>query len=159
MKIGIIADTHWQDSSQFNIDIFSVFNDVDAIFHAGDVVDSSVLEILEAFRPTYAVYGNCDYSELQRFLPSKRYLDIGGYKVGLIHGWRRDSGHLRDLEKEFDKPQILIYGHSHAPLCEKIDDVLFFNPGSPTHPRNDSSPSVGIIEINGTVNGYHVSFP
>ncbi|MBU1888025.1 MAG: metallophosphoesterase family protein, partial [Candidatus Omnitrophica bacterium] len=50
------------------------------------------------------------------------------------------------------KPDIIIFGHSHVPMNEYIDGVLFFNPGSATDTVFAPYRSYGIIEIeNGEV--------
>ena len=47
------------------------------------------------------------------------------------------------------KPDIIIFGHSHAPVNEVKDGILFFNPGSATDSMFPENASFGIIEIEG----------
>jgi putative phosphoesterase len=53
------------------------------------------------------------------------------------------------LKSEFsqEKPDIIIFGHSHVPKNEYIDGTLFFNPGSVTDTVYAPYRSYGIIEI------------
>ena len=44
---------------------------------------------------------------------------------------------------------VLISGHTHQPMVEKIDDVILLNPGSPTQPRLTDA-TVMVVEINGS---------
>jgi putative phosphoesterase len=155
MKLGVLSDTHWQKAGHMNERIYEVFQDVEAILHAGDIVDLSVVEALMNFRPLYAVCGNCDGPEIQSELPGKRTVKAGRLKIGIIHGWRRDLAYLPELAREFSDVQVVIFGHSHIPAVEKRHGVFFFNPGSATFPR-DTSPTVGILEIGTHLNAYHL---
>ena len=156
MRFGVLSDTHWRRIEQFDPRIMHNFREVDAILHAGDVVDLSIVKMLERFRPTYAVYGNCDNYDIRAHLPPKRTLDVDGVKVGIIHGWRRDLGYLPTLAAEFDNIDIVVFGHSHAATNIFRDGVLYFNPGSPTYPRSDEA-SIGILEIGDQVSCYHIA--
>ncbi|MCK7482134.1 MAG: metallophosphoesterase family protein, partial [Candidatus Moduliflexus flocculans] len=48
----------------------------------------------------------------------------------------------------------LVFGHSHVPMCQWHDGLLFFNPGSTTDRRGTTYESVGVLEIdNGMISG------
>ena len=55
-KIGVMSDTHSLVPKQ----VYSFFEDVDLILHCGDIGSSDVLCELRLFKPTIAVWGNCD---------------------------------------------------------------------------------------------------
>jgi putative phosphoesterase len=44
---------------------------------------------------------------------------------------------------------VVIYGHTHRPLVEKQDGILYVNPGSAVQPRHGYPPSVALLEIKG----------
>jgi uncharacterized protein len=155
MKLGVISDTHWQHAEHVNKRIFELFADVEAILHAGDIVDLSVLEALMSFRPLYAVCGNCDGPEIQAELPFKRTIQADHLKIGILHGWRRDLAYLGDLAREFIDVQVVVFGHSHIPAAEQRDGVFFFNPGSASLPRATPA-TVGILEIGSRIQAYHM---
>ncbi len=149
MLIGVISDTHIPTrASKIPEIIFEKFEGVDLILHAGDIESYSVIEELEKIAPVVAVHGNCDPNlGLNEF----EVLDIENLKVGLTHGVvypKGDTQQLYYLAKELDV-EILISGHTHQAMVEKIDDVLLLNPGSPTHPRL-TDPTVMLLEINGS---------
>lgn len=156
MKFGVLSDTHWGRISQIDPTVIRAFQNVDAILHAGDLVDVSILQLLERFRPIYAVYGNCDNYAMRAYLPRKRTIDVESFKIGIIHGWRRDINYLKDLSDEFENIDIVVFGHSHRATNVYMDGVLFFNPGSPTYPR-DGEATVGILEIGARPFGYHIA--
>ena len=58
VKIGIISDTHVSEKrGKLNEKIFEYFQDVDLIFHAGDITSPKVLDELSTIAPITAV--NC----------------------------------------------------------------------------------------------------
>jgi putative phosphoesterase len=66
-------------------EVFTVFQGVDVILHAGDVGGDDILDELEAIAPVYAVRGNTDRFDNPR-LPASRELDIRGVRVHVSHG-------------------------------------------------------------------------
>lgn len=145
MKIGVISDTHLRGYDERLARILhEPFRDVDMIMHAGDLVDEAVLDIF-APRDVRAVCGNMDPPSVRDILPEYLLLEIEGYKVALIHGWGSPFGIERRLLEKVGMVDCLIYGHTHQPMNEKRDGVLFFNPGSATDRRFANADTVGII--------------
>ena len=152
MKIGVIADTHIPDrAKEIPQQILEAFKEVDMVIHAGDFVDSSVLDKLKAVcKNVRAVWGNMDSYEIRKELPEKEIIEIGNYKVGIIHGYGQPNK-LIDLVTEIfkkDNVNLIIFGHSHSALNKKRGNVVYFNPGSPTDKIFALHNSYGIIEIN-----------
>lgn len=150
MKIGVISDTHIPErASELPYEIYTAFQDASLILHAGDLVILDVLESLKKICPVKAVYGNMDRPEVRKSLKDKEIITLNKFKIGLIHG----SGHPAKLisftKNSFNqKLDVIVFGHSHRPFCEKQDDTLFFNPGSPTDTIFSPYCSYGILEIN-----------
>ena len=46
-----------------------------------------------------------------------------------------------------NKCDVALFGHTHIPFYEVMNDVHVFNPGSPSSPRGRSEPSYGVITI------------
>ncbi|MDD5561286.1 MAG: metallophosphoesterase family protein [Candidatus Omnitrophica bacterium] len=155
MKIGVISDTHIANKSEHIPGIIlDVFRHVDMVIHAGDMVDLRVIDELKSVCPKIvAVAGNMDLEAVKKRYPEKEVLKISGYKIGLMHGCGPASNLtalLKDAFKE-DKPDIIVFGHSHKPMNEFIDGVLFFNPGSANDFTAECN-SYGLIEINEEIN-------
>ncbi|MFH1655529.1 MAG: metallophosphoesterase family protein [Candidatus Omnitrophota bacterium] len=150
MRIGVISDTHIPNRAKDIPEaVCKDFKEVDLILHVGDFVDISVLEKLKTFAPVKAVVGNMDYPEVVNALPKKDVVKINNFKIALIHGYGAPIGLQERIRKEFkDKPDIIVYGHSHKPVNETRDGILFFNPGSATDKIFSPFNSYGIIEIN-----------
>ncbi|MGN1344280.1 MAG: phosphodiesterase [Traorella sp.] len=95
-----------------------------------------------------AVRGNCDGEVDQMMLEfpiTADYMMIpcDGYKIFITHG------HLYDETLPWIEPQdVLMFGHIHIPLAEKINQRICLNPGSISIPKMDSLPSFGIFENN-----------
>lgn len=127
--------------------MFELFDGVDAIFHAGDFVQASVLEELRAIAPTYGVLGNCDSYDLAGLVPPAASIDAGGLKVGMIHDSGLTAGRRARMASRFPGHRVVIFGHSHQPLADDDGALLLLNPGSACDPRRARIPSVAILRI------------
>lgn len=152
MKIGVIADTHIPDrAKEIPKAVLRDFKNVDMIIHAGDFVDLSVLNNLRAVCPNIkAVWGNMDSYEIKKMLPEKEIIRIANYKIAVMHGYGHPNNLIELATKEFKdaNANIIIFGHTHSALNEKVGDIIYFNPGSPTDKVFSPYNSYGIIEIN-----------
>lgn len=152
MKIAVISDTHIPiNDSELPSKLLEAIKGCDIILHGGDLIDIKVLETLKKIAVVEAVYGNMDPSNVKSVLQDKKILDISGKKICLMHGYGHPDKLTGLLKNEFssEKPDIIVFGHSHTPMNEYIDGILFFNPGSPTDKIYSPYRSYGIIEING----------
>lgn len=152
MKIGVISDTHVPiKCSELPHKLLEVLKGCELIIHAGDLIDMSVLEVLKKISKVEAVCGNMDSSVLKSRLQDKKILKVGGKKICIMHGYGNPDKLVAILKSEFfeEKPDIIIFGHSHVPMNEYIEGVLFLNPGSATDTIFTPYRSYGIIEIKG----------
>jgi len=151
MKIVVLSDTHIPIiARELPGKVREQIEDCDLIIHAGDAVDMSVIDDLARYAPVKAVCGNMDSDELRRKLPEKTVFEAGGKKIGVVHGRGPDVRVLSVVRKEFRRlPDIVVFGHSHAPCNEKVDGTLFFNPGSACDTVFAKNRSFGVIDIDG----------
>ena len=152
MKIAVISDTHIPDRAN-NIPkkVMDELKRADMIIHAGDLVDLSVWEQLKsACNNVRVVFGNMDPPEVKSKLPEKDIIVVGKYRIGVMHGYGAPAKLTELLLNVFkdDHIDIIIFGHSHFGVNEKIAGILFFNPGSLTDKVFSTYNSYGIIEIN-----------
>ncbi len=140
MKIGIISDTH----GYFDPKIPRLFKGVHHIIHGGDVGAMFVTAQLQQIAPVTAVMGNVDKELIT--LKETECVELDGRKF-LVH-------HIvdpRDLHDEIrgrirrEKPDVLVFGHSHKRFCQIMGGVLFFNPGYAGQQRFDLDRSVAIL--------------
>lgn len=152
MKIGVISDTHIPDRAKdIPQEILESFKSVDMIIHAGDLVDIGVLVKLKSLCPNVkAVVGNMDPQDVKNKLPEKEIIKIGDYKIGVMHGYGSPNNLVNLMDESFkdDDLDIIIFGHSHFPVNQNKNGILYFNPGSPTDKIFSPFNSYGMIEIN-----------
>ncbi len=156
MKIGVLSDTHIDklaDGENLAKKLLNgPFVDVDIILHAGDHV---LPELESCFYPLewYGVCGNMDTP--QSSLPYQRVINLAGIKIGMTHGFGAPSGIERRVMNSFSGADIdvLIFGHSHQPVCRQVGSLLLFNPGSATDRRSAPYHTVGMLHIDSVVTG------
>jgi putative phosphoesterase len=125
MVIGVISDTH----NKFDPAIRTHFAGVSQILHAGDIGERRILQELEAIAPVLAVTGNVDWGgPLDRDVPRSRSITLDGCPIYMTHIVDHPAQLLKRLPEP--RPAVYIYGHSHIPLIEEHEAVLFLNPGS-----------------------------
>jgi putative phosphoesterase len=156
MKIGLIADTHMPGSiERLWPQVTEAFAGMDAILHAGDLHTLDVVDELCGLAPTYVAMGNGDVGIVDDRLQETWLLDFAGVKIGMIHHFpspARKSAEViaKRVDRHFnEKPDIVIFGHTHFEGIYQLDNLLCINPGSPTLPRNQSlrMGTIGHIDI------------
>jgi len=148
--IGLISDTHIPSRApSLPKEIFTIFQNVDYIIHAGDIVELSVIDELEQFAPVLAVHGNMDTMETKNALPELNSLKVLDKKIGVIHN--PDILHGIEYMRELTKTNMfnaLVYGHTHNANIKWEEQTLYINPGSPTSPSSLlNKPSVALLKI------------
>lgn len=126
----------------------------DALYHGPrnplpkEYSPKEVAELLNQYKQKIiAVKGNCD-SEVDQMIidyPMLAEYSIILYndkKLFLTHGHVYNKKNLPNL----NKGDVLIHGHTHIPVAEKLDDIYLVNPGSITLPKEDNPNSYGILE-------------
>lgn len=150
IRIGVISDTHLGERAEKLPDaLVEGLRGVDLILHAGDWVSPHVVGLVEAIAPCESVAGNNDGPDIvDKFGYAKR-LELGGLRFGLVHGdgYRKTTAE-RALDAFADeRPDVIVYGHSHIPESRQVGGTLLFNPGSPTDKRRQPRYSYGIITV------------
>lgn len=141
MRVALLSDTHGLMRAEARA--FAV--GCDYIIHGGDIGSAEILDELAAMAPLIAVRGNNDRQLWAAHLPETEMIRVGGAFVYVIH----DLSQL-DIEPRTAGVQVIVSGHSHKPLVEKRDGILYVNPGS-CGPRRFKLPiSVGELIVEGT---------
>lgn len=175
MKLGVISDTHLAadgirkvaaqiiqkvsiDAEELKVMLDPHFKGVSAIIHAGDLVDLSVLDMLGSFGKVYAVAGNMDPAPVRSLVPEKLVLELGKFRIGLIHGWGSPHGLSEKVRSQFpgEKLDCIVFGHSHQAYDRVEEGILMFNPGSPTDRRFALRRSIGILHLEEKIWGEHI---
>ena len=140
MTIGIISDTH----GLLRPEAVVALKDSQLILHAGDVGDAGILERLRAIAPTVAVRGNVDTSDWARSLPLTEVVAVGELQLYMLHNLSE-----LDLDPRAAGFAAVMSGHTHRPLADVRNGVLYLNPGS-AGPRRVSLPiAVARLDVAG----------
>jgi putative phosphoesterase len=165
VRVGLLGDTHVPDkAASIPGAVLRAFEGVDVILHAGDLITLSVLDILGNIAPVEAVYGNNDPFQVAERLSSRLVVQIGGARVGLVHGHRGAGRNTPDrAARSFHGPlDAVVFGHSHLPLIvppgtsdpyshrEQPLPFMLINPGSPTDRRHAARRSFALMEVEGS---------
>lgn len=128
MKIVVFSDSH---GNVEHMEVVVRREAPDLVLHLGDLCRD--LEELQRLLPTQTmqnVCGNCDgFTET----PDRRLLQVEGRRILMMHGHRyrvkEDYGPAVYAARE-QEADILLFGHTHVPYCERVDGLWVMNPGS-----------------------------
>jgi len=139
-RIGVISDTH----NYFDPRIPHLFAGVDRILHAGDIGLPAILLRLEQIAPVTAVLGNTDdpgfhYQQAEVVEVARRKFLV----QHIVNPHSLAEGIKARLAHE--RPDVVVFGHTHKPFCQTIDGALFFNPGYAGKSRFGLERSVAIL--------------
>jgi putative phosphoesterase len=143
MRLGVISDTH----GRLRAEVFTHFDGVDRILHAGDIGDPDILIELAAIAPVTAVSGNVDGSAFAANVPEVARLEAEGRRIVVVHGHRLGSPTPELLRQAHPEADIVVFGHTHVPAVRWIDDRLFLNPGAAGPARFRLKPSIALLRL------------
>ena len=153
-RIGILSDTHLNGVNDSLEEIYDQYlADKDIILHAGDFVSVEIVRFLSAKNEFHGVQGNMDPFDVREMLPPKKVIEVGLFKIGLMHGWGAKEGLENRLVNEFSDVDVIVYGHSHRPANHMKEGILFFNPGSVAGRSMMAPRSIGMLEIDEEIKG------
>jgi putative phosphoesterase len=138
MRLLLLADTHLPKRARaLPARVWAEVEEADVVVHAGDWVDVSLLDELDArARRLLGVHGNNDHGELRRRLPEVAYAELDGVRVGVVHETGPAAGREQRCSIRFPDLDLLVFGHSHIPWDTTSGTGLrLLNPGSPTDRR------------------------
>jgi putative phosphoesterase len=114
----------------------------DIIFHCGDYC----CNLDDLPRLIYLVKGNCD---INAKIPEEVNMNWHGLGILMVHGhhYQVKSSLLR-LKYRGDETlsSLILFGHSHNPLCIQDDGKVYVNPGSLSYPRGFPRPTFAVLE-------------
>ena len=139
MKIGVISDTH----DFLDPKIPDIFAGVNHILHAGDICTAWILFQLQQIAPVTAVLGNNDAT---MSLQPTETIELAARKFlmhHIINPQALDQQIARHILRQ--RPDVVVFGHTHKQFNETLGGMLFFNPGYAGRPKFGAARSVAIL--------------
>jgi putative phosphoesterase len=139
VKIGVISDTH----GFLDPKVPKLFAGVSHILHAGDIGDALIVFELGQVAPVTVVLGNTDGGLGFR---ETEIVGLAARKF-LVHHIVHPQSPSDKIKKIIgrEKPDAVVFGHTHKRFCETIGGVLFFNPGYSGKPKFSVERSAAIL--------------
>ncbi|MEM9023045.1 MAG: metallophosphoesterase family protein [Bacteroidota bacterium] len=129
-RIGLLSDTHGHLDER----IFRYFENCDEVWHAGDIGRLELMDRLQEFRPSRAVYGNIDGHEVRAVYPRDLRFDCEGLDVWITHIGGYPGRYAPPVREAIYRkpPGLFISGHSHIlkVMPDKRLGLLHMNPGA-----------------------------
>ena len=143
LRIGVISDTH----GFLDPRVEKIFDGVEHILHAGDIGDAVIELELKFIAPVTVVQGNVDIGlpfKLTEIvtLASKKFL-----VHHIVNPWTLSETVEPQIKKQ--KPDAVIFGHTHKKFADTVNGVFFFNPGYAGKPKFGAERSVAIVTVVG----------
>lgn len=129
-KILLLSDTH----SFIDAQILKFVKQADEVWHAGDIGDLQVTDIIKKHKPLRAVYGNIDNSDARLDFPLDAKFEVENVSVWMTHIGGYPNRYNTRIKEDIaiNSPKIFISGHSHI-LKVQFDkklNLLHLNPGA-----------------------------
>src|SRR5437868_5851914 len=110
-RIALLSDTHGHLDER----LFSYFEGVDEIWHAGDIGPVAITDALEKIKPLKAVYGNIDGQDVRKVWPKDQRFFCEEVDVWITHIGGYPGHYSPDVSAKIkaSPPKLFISGHSH----------------------------------------------
>lgn len=150
MKALILSDSHRIMKNAYKV-LKKINKDIDAVIHLGDNTDDAdEIRIMYPELDVFNISGNCDFSTTAL---SEDIIAFSGKKIFITHGHKYGVkyGYNKILYAAEEKgADICLFGHTHVPVIINHHNIFAMNPGSISMPRESSTCSYGIIDIDDT---------
>ncbi|WP_299006549.1 metallophosphoesterase family protein [uncultured Tenacibaculum sp.] len=129
-KILLLSDTH----SFIDDQILKFVKQADEVWHAGDIGDLHVTDMIKDVKPLRAVYGNIDDNKARAEFPLDNRFLVEGVSVWITHIGGYPNKYNQRVREELNRnpPKLFICGHSHILKVQydKKLNLLHLNPGA-----------------------------
>jgi putative phosphoesterase len=137
-RLLLLADTHVpKRARRLSDDVWAAVEASDLVIHAGDWVDESLLDELQARAARLlGVWGNNDGAGLRARLPEVARETVDGIRIAVVHETGPAAGREARADAAYPDTDLLVFGHSHIPWNSVTPGGMrLLNPGSPTDRR------------------------
>lgn len=162
MRIGLVSDTHgdpeaWRKAMR-------LLEGCRMILHAGDhLYHGAFNPVLPTYNPAELARlmnespipilharGNCD-SEVDQLaikdpiLSPYLWVHVDGLDIMVVHGHQAEEEELARQAAGYGAA-LLVRGHTHVYGIRRVGEVTVCNPGSPSLPKGEGVPTVGLLD-------------
>ena len=151
MKYMVISDIHGGISNLNKVLEIYIKENCNKLLILGDLFDylfdinrEDIINRLNIMKDNIiAVKGNCDYNikGILFDMPIYNEITYNDIKLFLTHGHSFNKNYLLNTDSD-----IILTGHTHVPVIEKVNNKLFINPGSITKSRRGENSFIIIDE-------------
>lgn len=133
MRVLVMSDTHGR--CDILDQVFREAGEIDYVIHCGDVSEDEREIRRRVNCPVLMVAGNNDFFT---DLPKEIITTLAGNKIFICHGHRQrvsfglESLYFRGMQEQAN---IVLFGHTHQPMCAWQGGMMIANPGSLSLPR------------------------
>ena len=138
MRLGVISDTH----NVLKEEVLDYLKGCDYIIHAGDVCDEAIVNHLNTLAKTFVVRGNNDQGQWGSQLPEYLEIELDDILIYVVHD-------QKDIPKQLNHVDLVIYGHSHKYHEGVRDSVTFLNPGGCGRRRFSLPLTMALVDLTG----------
>jgi uncharacterized protein len=149
--IGVISDTHGLLRPEVRVHLAGCGR----IIHAGDLDNRETLQRVICLGEATVVRGNCDQGRWAQGLPDFELVTVEGLTICVVHALES-----LPLDPRAAGASAVVFGHTHVPLNESRDGILYFNPGSAGPVRYGKPIALGKLHIDATkIRGEIITLP
>lgn len=151
IKILAVSDSHG-DVSLLK-EIVRQNQTCDMVIHLGDKYTDGE-HVMSEF-PTMAflcVAGNCDFTYGFKYVKNEGTFAVEERKIFYTHGHKYNVKNGEDyliMQAKMNNADVVLFGHSHVFTAFEKNGVTVINPGSIAFPRDGSTGTYCVIEIDG----------
>ncbi|MBM2837466.1 MAG: manganese/nickel-dependent phosphodiesterase, YfcE family [Deltaproteobacteria bacterium] len=145
MKIAVMSDTH--GNVQLAVNALKHIGKIDRLIHLGDHYSDALQIGNKTGIPVDGVSGNTDLNS-EPWADREKTLQLNGIRVFITHGDLYKVKHGIDLLIEkaiIEDAHIVLFGHTHFPMKQRIGDILFLNPGCVL--SNNANKSLALLNL------------
>lgn len=148
-RVAVLADTHLHETSSRDLPelAWAEIDAADLVLHAGDVITAQLLDRIAERTPVVAVLGNNDRG-LDGRLPDRWEDVVDGVRLAMVHDSGTTRGRPGRMRRWFPDADVVVFGHSHAPVDEAGDDGQWLlNPGSAIQRRRQPVCTIARLDL------------
>jgi uncharacterized protein len=149
VNVVVISDTHVNRLHELPSRLVDKMRKADKVIHLGDYSSPELLNDLRSLGNFQGVIGNHDSLIARSELKVTDVIEIGGKRLGLIHGLFIPLARTKRIRALFRrcKVDIVLFGHNHLAINEIHNGVLVFNPGTVTNQFPSTYGSFGVLTL------------